>query len=339
MAEQINQGKERLGQTRALFYEKAGSASLKTVELRPLAANEVLVKTLYSGISRGTESIVFNGKIPESEWQAMRCPHQTGDFSFPVSYGYAVVGKVIAVGRDITKMFTDETVFVLHPHQESIIVTEDMARPVLEQIPANRAVLSANMETALNAVWDSNLETHHRVSVVGGGVVGLLTAYVASQISDNPVTLIDINPNKKTIAEKLGLNFALPNNAAGEQDIIFHTSANGAGLQTAINLLTFEGSVIEMSWYGDKPVQLSLGGPFHSKRLKIISSQVGHVSPAKRATHDYGERMAEAMQLLADPVLDHLLEAPIAFNALPEALPDIFSSDSETLCQLIKYGD
>ena len=339
MAEQINQGKEIRGRTRALFYEKAGAGSLKTVELRPLDANELLVQTLYSGISRGTESLVFNGKIPELEWQTMRCPHQTGDFSFPVSYGYAVVGKVIATGRDITKMFTGETVFVLHPHQESIIVTEDMARPIPENIPANRAVMSANMETALNAIWDSNLEAHHTVSVVGGGVVGLLTAYVASQMSRNPVTLIDINPNKQKIAEKLGLNFALPNNAASEQDIVFHTSANGAGLQTAINLLKFEGSVIEMSWYGDKPVQLSLGGPFHSKRLKIISSQVGHVSPAKRATHGYGERMAEAMQLLADPVLDHLLEEPIAFNALPDALPDIFSSDSETLCQLIKYGD
>ena len=339
MAEQVNQKEKRLGQTRALFYEKAGSGSLKTVELRPLAANEVLVKTLYSGISRGTEGLVFNGKIPKTEWQSMRCPHQIGDFSFPVSYGYAVVGKVIKVGSAITKLFTDETVFVLHPHQENIIIAEDMARAVPGNIPANRAVLSANMETALNAVWDSNLQPHHKVSVVGGGVVGLLTAFVAAQISDNPVTLIDINPNKKTIAEKLGLNFALPNNAVGEQDIVFHTSANGAGLQTAINLLAFEGSVIEMSWYGDKLVQLSLGGPFHSKRLKIISSQVGHVSPAKRATHGYGERMAEAMQLLANPRLDHLLEEPIAFKALPDALPDIFSSDSETLCQLIKYGD
>ena len=339
MAEQVNQKETALGQTRALFYEKAGAGSLKTLELRPLAANEVLVKTLYSGISRGTESLVFNGKIPKTEWQSMRCPHQIGDFSFPVSYGYAVVGKVIKAGSAITKLFTDEIVFVLHPHQESIITAEDMVRPIPENVPANRAVLSANMETALNAVWDSNLGTHHKVSVVGGGVVGLLTAYVAAQISDNPVTLIDINPNKRDIAGKLGLNFALPNNAVDEQDVVFHTSANGAGLQTAINLLAFEGSVIEMSWYGDKPVQLSLGGPFHSKRLKIISSQVGHVSPAKRATHGYGERMAEAMQLLADPRLDHLLEEPIAFNALPDALPDIFSSDSETLCQLIKYGD
>ncbi|MEP3231508.1 MAG: zinc-binding alcohol dehydrogenase [Hyphomicrobiales bacterium] len=339
MAEQVNQEKEKLAQTRALFYEKAGLATLKSVDLPILAANEILVESLYSGISRGTESLVFNGKIPESEWKAMRCPHQTGDFSFPVSYGYASVGKVIALGSAITKMFAGETVFVLHPHQEHLIVSENMARPIPEHIPANRAVLSANMETALNAVWDANLEAHHTVSVVGGGVVGLLTAYVASQISDNPVTLIDINPNKKTIAEKLGLKFALPNNAVDEQDIVFHTSANGAGLQTAINLLKFEGSVIEMSWYGDKPVQLSLGGPFHSKRLKIISSQVGHVSPAKRATHGYDERMAEAMQLLADPVLDHLLEEAIAFNALADALPEIFSSDSETLCQLIKYGD
>ena len=328
-----------MDEIRALFYEKSGVARLKSVELPALSPNDVLVETLYSGISRGTESLVFNGKIPETEWQSMRCPHQTGDFSFPVSYGYAVVGKVIEVGSAITKMFTGETVFVLHPHQERLIIAEDMARPVPDHIPKDRAVLSANMETALNAVWDSNLEAHHKVSVVGGGVVGLLTAYVVAQISDNPVTLIDINPNKKTIAEKLGLTFALPNNAVDEQDIIFHTSANGAGLQTAINLLAFEGSVIEMSWYGNNPVQLALGGPFHSKRLKIISSQVGHVSPTKRATHGYDERMAEAMQLLTDPRLDHLLEEPIAFNALADALPEIFSSDSETLCQLIKYGD
>ncbi|MEP1443670.1 MAG: zinc-binding alcohol dehydrogenase [Hyphomicrobiales bacterium] len=339
MAEQLNKEKQELGQTRALFYEKAGLGTLKTVKLPALAANEILVDSLYSGISRGTESIVFNGKIPKSEWQAMRCPHQNGDFSFPIAYGYAVVGKVIAIGSGITKLFAGETVFVLHPHQENIIIAEDMARPIPENVPANRAVLSANMETALNAVWDANLEAHHKVSVVGGGVVGLLTAYVAAQDSSTPVTLIDINPNKQKIAEKLGLNFALPKNAKDGQDVVFHTSANGAGLQTAINLLAFEGQVIEMSWYGDKPVQLSLGGPFHSKRLKIVSSQVGHIAPPKRATHGYAERMAEAMQLLVDPALDHLLEEAITFNALPDALPDIFSSDSETLCQLIKYGD
>lgn len=314
-------------------------ASLKSCPLPPFNSQSVRIKTLYSGISRGTESLVFNGLIPESEWQTMRCPHQSGAFSFPISYGYSVVGKVIETGPEITKMFPGDIVFVLHPHQEQIVAQGDMVRPVPEEIPAMRAVLAANMETALNGVWDGGVDVHHKVSVIGGGVVGLLTAYLANKVTEATVSVIDINPNKQEIAEKLGLRFATPDDAPAEQDIIFNTSSSETGLQCGLDHLAFEGSLIEMSWYGDKPVQLSLGGRFHSQRLKIISSQVGHVSPSKRTTHGYEGRMAEVMQWLADPLLDHLLEEEIAFKALPDVLPEIFSKESDILCQVVRYGE
>lgn len=339
MAEQENQEVVREDHALALFYERAGVGFLKNCKLPTFDNQSVRIKTLYSGISRGTESLVFNGLIPKSEWPTMRCPHQAGDFSFPLSYGYSVVGKVIKVGSEITKLFPGDTVFVLHPHQEQIVAHGEMVRLVPKNVPSRRAVLAANMETALNGIWDGGIKAHQSVSVIGGGVVGLLTAYLANKTTDAIVTLIDINPAKREIAERLGLIFAMPDEAPVEQDVIFNTSSSEAGLQCGLDHLAFEGRLVEMSWYGSKPVNLSLGGRFHSNRLQIISSQVGHISPAKRETHGYADRMSEAMQWLADPVLDHLLEPEIAFKALPDQLPRIFAGDSDVLCQLVSYGD
>lgn len=322
-----------------LVYPKVRSASLETVHLPPFADTDIRIKSLFSGISRGTESLVFNGKIPENEWQRMRCPHQRGNFSFPVSYGYSLVGKVIAVGKSVKKILQGDIIFALHPHQNLIQINETAANRLPDGLAPRRAVLSPNMETALNAIWDSGMGPDDHVSIVGGGVVGLLTAYLAQKISCHPVELIDINEGRRKVAEKLGLHFRLHGDASSGRTRIFHTSAHGEGLQAALDLAAFEGKIIEMSWYGNKPVTLSLGGVFHSKRLQIIASQVGHISPSRRATTDYALRMTEAMSYLDNPALDHLLEAAIPFKALPDHTCQLFGSDSQALCQLIDYGD
>lgn len=320
-----------------LLYQAPMVASIESVTIGPLGNNDVLLQTVKSGISRGTESLVFAGKVPKHEWQRMRCPHQVGDFSFPLSYGYALVGKVIETGRDVEHLTPDHMVFALHPHQSHVIIDANHANKIPADIPPCRAILAANMETALNALWDSNVSAEDTVSVIGAGVVGLLTAYLVSKIVQTKVAIIDIDENKHAVAESLGLSFFLPQEAPKNNTIIFHTSASGAGLQTALNLAAFEGRIIEMSWYCDKDISLQLGGAFHSQRLSIISSQVGHISPSHRATTSYAQRMAEALNLLNDPALDALLEAGIGFKALPDHLNRILGPNANTLCQVVDY--
>lgn len=324
-----------------MSYPLAHSAMLEEIQLTDLKGKNARVKTLYSGISRGTESLVYKGQVPESEKESMRCPHQIGDFSFPVSYGYACVGEVIEIQSDDAQLDIGDLVFVLHPHQDILTVCESACNKLPSTLPAAKAVLSANMETALNATWDAQLAQTSKHVVIGAGVVGLLTGFCIKSETGIAPTIIDTNRHKQAIAEELGLIFHTPESFSaskpGLMERIFNTSASGAGLQMAIDMAAFEAKIIEMSWYGAKPVTLELGGAFHSRRLQLISSQVGHVAPAKRATHSYAMRMQEAMSLLAAPELDSLLEPAISFDVLPSHLHDIFSDKSSALCQLVNY--
>ncbi len=341
MSEQLPQINVTSARAKRLSYHSACNAVIEDCQLADFKEKNVLIQTLHSGISRGTESLVYQGKVPLIEQTRMRCPHQSGDFTFPVSYGYACVGKVIETQSDVTRIKKGDVVFILHPHQDIFYVSEDACNLVPEALPSSRAVLSANMETALNAVWDAEIENDQNHMVVGAGVVGLLTAfYLKSHTGHSPV-VIDINSEKKRIAEKLGLSFHTPDeflsSTSTEMERIFNTSASEKGLQLAIESAAFEAKILEMSWYGEKPVTLNLGGAFHSKRLQIISSQVGHVAPTKRKTHSYSDRMQEAMKLLSDEKLNCLLEPEIAFESLPDHLHDIFNNNSSALCQLVKY--
>lgn len=341
MSEQLPQLNVTSTRAKRLTYKAASNALIEECQLTDLNDKNVTIQTLYSGISRGTESLVYHGKVPISERSRMKCPHQTGNFSYPVSYGYACVGKIIETQSDVSRVKTGDLVFVLHPHQDFFQVHEDACNLIPSSLPASQAVLSANMETALNAVWDADLnETQHHM-VIGAGVVGLLTAFCLRSISGHVPTIVDVKTEKKHIAEKLGLSFRTPDEIKTsdmtEYERVFNTSASDKGLQLAIDTAGFEARIIEMSWYGDKQVTLNLGGAFHSKRLQIISSQVGHVAPAKRSSHSYCDRMQEAMKLLSEPSLTALLEPEISFQTLPEHLHDIFNDNSSALCQLVTY--
>lgn len=342
MSEQFVQINVIGSRAQRLTYTAPGEVLIETVQISDFADENLLLKTLYSGISRGTESLVFKGQVPESEWETMRCPFMAGDFSFPVTYGYACVAEVIKKGASVTDFEIGDHVFVLHPHQTIISVPAASCSKIPSGISPKRAVLAANMETALNAVWDAEVTTTPNCLVIGAGVVGLLTAYLArTEANLNPV-LIDTDENKRAVVEQLGFPFFQPMNTEdverlGQGDLIFHTSASGAGLQTAIDMCAFEGKIIEMSWYGAKSVTLSLGGAFHSKRLKIVSSQVGAISPAKRTHFDFSKRMQKAISLLEDPNLESLLEPEIKFTDIPQHLHDIFNPQSNALCQVIDY--
>lgn len=318
----------------ALWYSGPGKVELRQEALALPGADEVRVKTLYSAISRGTESLVFGGRVPASEFQRMRAPFMAGDFPFPVKYGYAAVGRI----ESGSNALRNSNVFALYPHQTAFNIAASAAVALPEQMPPRRAVLAANMETALNGVWDAAPGPADRIAVIGAGVVGSLVAYLCGRLPGADVTLVDINPARAELAANLGVNFAEPRNAKGDCDLVVHASGSPDGLRTALELAGDEATVLEMSWYGDAAVTAPLGGPFHSRRLRLISSQVGRIAPSHRSRWTYGRRLAAAVALLGDPRLDALLAPEVAFGDLPQRLPGILEAGSGILCQPIVYS-
>lgn len=321
---------------RALWYAKPRRIELRAQPLPPVGPSEARVRTLYSAISRGTERLVFEGAVSETEWQRMRAPAQEGNFPFPVKYGYCATG-VVEEGPDA---LLGRTVFALHPHQDTFVLPADRLVPVPEGVPERRATLAANMETALNAHWDAGTGPGDRIVVVGAGVVGLLVASIAARLPGAEVTVVDTNPARREIIEAMGCRFSQASAQEGlipSADVVFHASAREAGLATAIAAAGMEARVVELSWYGDKPVTLGLGGAFHSQRLQMISSQVGQVSPSRRPRWPYRRRLEAALRLLADPVLDALVADGIAFDDAPQRLPEVFAATYTGLAPVLSY--
>jgi len=266
------------GSIQALWYVGAGRAELRPEHAAEPAASEVRVRALFGAISRGTERLVFQGRVPPSQYQRMRAPQMGGVFPFPAKYGYAAVGRV----EQGPPALQGQIVFALHPHQSVFTVAAEAAVPVPRQVPPARAVLAANMETALNAVWDARPGPADRIVVVGGGVVGLLAARLCARIPGAEVTVVDVAPARAELARALGARFAAPQTAPEGCDLVFHASATPAGLATALAIAGDEATIVEMSWYGEGDVAVPLGEAFHSRRLKLISSQVGEIAPSHR---------------------------------------------------------
>jgi NADPH:quinone reductase-like Zn-dependent oxidoreductase len=317
----------------ALWYSAPGRAEIREEPLREPGAGEIRVRALYSAISRGTERLVLTGKIPPGEYTRMRAPFMGGTFPFPVKYGYAIVGRVER-GPDELE---GRLVFALHPHQSIFTLPADAVVLVPASVPATRAVLAANMETALNAVWDAAPGPADRITVVGAGVVGSLVASLCGRLPGARVTLVDVEPSRAELARTLGVGFASPGAAPGECDLVFHASGTEAGLSTALELAGDEATVLEMSWYGADAIAVPLGGAFHSRRLKLISSQVGRVAASHGARWTHARRLAAALDLLAEPALDALIAPAIEFHDLPTRLADILAPQSGILCQLVTY--
>lgn len=324
-------GKVRVA--RSLWYARQGVAELRTARLAPPAPGEATVRTHFSGISRGTERLVFEGGIGRSEWERMRCPMQEGAFPFPVKYGYCATGVV----EDGPSDLVGRHVFCLHPHQDFFTAPVAALAPIPDDVPLRTATLAANMETALNAVWDSGAGAGDRIVVVGAGIVGLLVASLAARLPGAVVTAVDTDESRRPVVEALGAAFSRPEHAPADADVVFHASASAAGLNTAISCAGIEATIVEMSWYGSKPVQVDLGGAFHSRRLKLVSSQVGMVSPGRRARWNYRRRLEAALRLLAVPALDALVTEEIAFEQAPRELPRILAAGAHGLAPVIRY--
>jgi NADPH:quinone reductase-like Zn-dependent oxidoreductase len=320
-------------QGKALWYVGPGRAELRAEEIAAPKPGEVSVRALFGAISRGTERLVQAGRVPASEYDRMRAPLMGGAFPFPVKYGYATVGRVEAGPSELQ----GRVVFSLHPHQTLFTLPLDAVSAVPADVPPRRAVLAPNMETALNAVWDGTPGPADRIAVVGGGLVGLLVTYLCARLPGADVTVVDTAPGRAELAQAFGARFASPSNAPTDCDLVFHTSGNASGLATALRLAGEEASIVELSWYGSGDVAAPLGEAFHSRRLRLLSSQVGKVAPSHRSRWTHGRRLAAALALLKDPVLDALLAPDAAFEELPAKLPSVFGSDSNVICQLIRY--
>lgn len=314
----------------ALWVLAPGQAALRPATLLE-APEAVALRARFSGISRGTESLVFQGRVPPGEWARMRCPFQEGAFPGPVKYGYSLVGQV-ASGPEQGRW-----AFALHPHQDECRLPPEAVHWLPVDLPPRRAVLAANMETAVNALWDGGVRVGDRVTVVGGGVVGLLVAYLCARIAGTRVSLVDTNPARAALARHLGLIWAGGDaEPPREADVVFHASGAPEGLVAALACAGFEARVVELSWYGDRPVTLPLGEAFHAQRLAIRASQVGHVAAARRARWSAGRRLALALELLRDPVLDQLLESDWPFADAPRALARV-CGEPGALCQVLRY--
>lgn len=317
----------------ALWYVARGRADLIAGPLPLRAPGEALCRARFSTLSRGTERLVFEGRVPFGEWARMACPRQEGAFPFPVKYGYAMVATVEDGPADLI----GRTVFALNPHEDRFTAPADALVPVPDAVPARRAVLAPNMETALNGVWDSGVSAGESVVIVGAGVVGLLVAALVSRIPGTTVTLVDIDPTRRDLARAMGAGFAKPLDAPDDADVVFHTSATAAGLSCALACAGFEARVVELSWYGDADPPVPLGAAFHARRLQLVSSQVGSVAASRRARFSHRRRLETALSLLADPRYDALLDAGIAFADLPAALPALLGPGASGLPPVIHY--
>jgi 2-desacetyl-2-hydroxyethyl bacteriochlorophyllide A dehydrogenase len=319
--------------TLAFWVAAPGRGEIRAETLAMPMPGDVRVQALYSGVSRGTESLVFLGHVPPSEHQRMRAPFQVGDYPAPVKYGYASVGRVVEGSPDRV----GSTIFCLFPHQQRYVVPASAVFPVPAGVPAARAILAANLETALNGIWDSGVGPGDRVTVIGGGSVGCLVAWLAARIPGCDVELVDLNPGRRAVAERLGVGFAQPDSARDRADVVLHASGSAEGLALAMRVAAFEATIVELSWYGDRPVTLSLGEAFHSQRLTLKSSQVGTVADSRRGRWTFARRMELALSLLVAPELDVLINSEGRFEDLPQTLGALSRTAGDVIMHRVKY--
>ncbi len=319
---------------RAFWVTAPGKGEIRGEVLPDPKPGDVTVDTLCSGISRGTEALVFNGRVPAGEYARMRAPFQAGDFPAPVKYGYANVGTV-AEGPEA---LVGRSVFCLYPHQTRYVVPADAVHVLPEGLPPGRAVLAANLQTAVNGLWDATPRIGDRICVIGAGTVGCLVAWLAAHICGCRVQLVDTDPARATVAASLGVEFRSPANAQPGADLVVHASGNPKGLSTALDIAGFEATIVELSWYGDRPATLMLGERFHSRRLTLKSSQVGAIAPPQRSRWSGKRQMDLVFELLDDPALDALITGEDSFDDLPSVLERVSAESGGVLCHRIVYG-
>jgi NADPH:quinone reductase-like Zn-dependent oxidoreductase len=331
----VNMSTSRI--TRQFWIKSPGCGEIVNASLPSRGESQVLVRTLYSGVSRGTESLVFRGEVPASQYETMRAPFQDGNFPAPVKYGYASVGEIIEGPDPLPNHLVERPVFCLYPHQDLYYVPITAVTPIPADVPVTRAVLAANMETAVNAVWDARPKVGDHIVIIGAGVVGLLIAWLCRQLPGTSIAVVDINLDRESVARALGVPFVSKSLLKEKADLVIHASGQPEGLCAALEVAGDEATIVEVSWYGNRSVPLPLGEAFHSRRLTIRSSQVGRLHPEQAPRWNQSRRMSLALELLRDSKLDVLITGESDFEELPEILKNLSENPKSALCQLIRY--
>ncbi|AUZ36491.1 dehydrogenase [Arthrobacter sp. PGP41] len=306
---------------------------LRPEELPTPGPDEALVRALYSGISKGTEMVVHAGAVPPRVAEEMRAPRQEGTFPGPVKFGYLSVGVV----EEGPEGWPGQRVFCLNPHQDRYVVPVGSLTKIPDDVPSRRAVLTGTVETAVNALWEAGPRLGDRIAVVGAGLVGGMVATLLRTFPLQRLQLVDLDARRRHLADSLGVDFAHPDDALADCDIVFHCSASQEGLERSLQLVGDEGDVIEMSWYANREVTLPLGEDFHARRLSIRASQVGVVARARRHRRTSADRLDLAVSLLKDPVFDTFLTGISPFAELPGTVQDLANGKFEALCHVIEY--
>lgn len=330
----VDRAADLVGADRAFWLAAPGRGEIRQTILPHPGPDDVIVRSIFSGISRGTETLVYAGRVPESQRERMRAPFQEGEFPSPVKYGYLNVG-VVEHGPPALR---GRPVFCLYPHQTRYVVPASAVTPLPDGVPPERAVLAGTVETAVNALWDAAPLVGDRIAVVGAGMVGCCIAALLARFPGVRVELVDVSPSRAAVADALGVGFAAPERALGNCDLVVHASATEAGLARSLELLGDEGEVIELSWYGDRPVRVPLGEAFHGRRLTVRASQVGAVAPARRARRTHADRLALALRLLADPAFDAMIDSECRFDELPQVMAGL-AAGRPALCTRVRYAD
>jgi 2-desacetyl-2-hydroxyethyl bacteriochlorophyllide A dehydrogenase len=324
-------------ETRSFWVRGPGAGAIVVGSCPEPGEDEVLVEASYSGISRGTESLVFRGDVPPSQYHTMRAPFQEGEFPGPLKYGYSSVGRVARAGGGAEELL-GRAVFCLHPHQDRYVVPASAVVPLPLDVPEARAVLAANLETAVNVVWDAHISVGDRVVVVGAGVVGLLVGWLCARIPATDVLLVDVNGARKEPANALGIRFAPAVAAGHDADVVVHASGHPSGARAALAAAGQEARVIEASWFGRQEVSLPLGEAFHARRLTLRSSQVGRIPPERTPRWTHRRRMETALGLLRANELDVLISGEDPFERLPAVMAHLSGPGADALCHRVRYG-
>jgi 2-desacetyl-2-hydroxyethyl bacteriochlorophyllide A dehydrogenase len=332
-------------EARALWFTAPRTAELRPERVPPPAPGEVRVKTIASAISHGTEMLVYRGEVPTD--LPLDLPTLAGDFSFPIKYGYASVGRVLDAG--VEHLSPDDLVFVHHPHQEAFVVPADLPVRLPEGLDPTVGLFFANLETALNVVHDTPLRLGETALVFGQGVVGLLVTQLVKRAGADRVLAVDPIQKRRNLALDAGADEAfepgedlhqrvLEATAGRGADVAVEASSSGAALQAAVDAVATEGTVVVASWYGTKPVSLSLGGHFHRGRVRLRSSQVGRMNPELGSRWDRARRTETVHGLLPRLRLKGLISHQIPFEKAPEAYRLVDESSDETV-QVILIHD
>jgi len=310
-----------------------GHGALRSEWLREPGPDEALVKARHSGISRGTELLVYTGAVPAEIASRMRAPFQEGELPGPVKYGYLSVGVVERGPDDLV----GRNVFCLFPHQDRYVVPVAALTPLPDGVPARRATLAGAAETAVNALWDAAPRIGDRVAVVGAGMIGCAVAALLRSFPLERLQLVDVDESRRDVASALGIELVDPVAAADGCDLVVHASATSDGLRRSLELLGDEGEVVELSWYGSREVTVPLGSAFHARRLTVRASQVSEIASARRARRTHAQRMSTALELLRDDAFDALISGSSPFGELPDTMRRLAAGDLPALCHVIDY--